>query len=69
MKATKTSDPKVLLKMTSTTLLRGTRVEALISSLQPPLPCTEKEALASVVENGLTKSQYINMKEEQKWTQ
>jgi hypothetical protein len=53
-------------KMSSTTLQRGTRVEALISSLQPPVPCTEKEALAFVVENGLTKSQYINMKGEQK---
>jgi len=56
----------MLKKMTSTTLQRGTRVEALISPLQPPVPCTEKAALASVVENGLTKSQYINMKEEQK---
>jgi hypothetical protein len=45
---------------------RYKRVGALISSLQPPVPCTEKQALASVVENGLTKSQYINMKEEQK---
>jgi len=52
--------------MTSTALQRGTRVEALVSSLQQPSPCTEKEALASVVENGLTKIQYINMKEEQK---
>jgi hypothetical protein len=56
----------MLKKMTSTTLQRGTRVEALISSLQLPVPCTENEALASVADNGLTKSQYINMKEEQK---
>jgi len=56
----------MLKKMTSTTLPRGTRLEALISSLQPPVPCTGKEALASVFENGLTKCQYINIKEEQK---
>jgi hypothetical protein len=55
----------MLKKMTSTTLHRVTRIEALMS-LQPAVPCTEKEAPTSVVESGLTISQYINMKEEQK---
>jgi hypothetical protein len=54
-----------MLKTMTTTLHRVTRIEALMS-LHPPIPCTKKDALTSVVENGLTISQYINMKEEQK---
>jgi hypothetical protein len=38
----------MLKKTTSTTLQRGTRAVALISSLQPPVPCTEKHWLLSL---------------------